>query len=78
MIHKGKVVYESYPGMRPSDRHLTSSTGKVTCGLVITQLIKEGKIDEKKNIADYIPDLKNTGLGWRNCLQCSQHVYRTG
>ena len=60
MIHKGKVVYESYPGMRPSDRHLTSSTGKVTCGLVITQLIKEGKIDEKKNIADYIPDLKNT------------------
>ncbi|MBE0639370.1 MAG: beta-lactamase family protein [Bacteroidales bacterium] len=60
MIHKGKVVYESYPGMRPSDRHLTSSTGKITCGLVIAQLIKEGKIDEKKNIADYIPELKNT------------------
>jgi CubicO group peptidase (beta-lactamase class C family) len=60
MIHKGKVVYESYPGMRPSDRHLTSSTGKITCGLVIAQLIKEGKIDEQKNIADYIPDLKNT------------------
>lgn len=60
MIHKGKVVYESYPGMRPSDRHLTSSTGKITCGLVIAQLIKEGKIDENKNIADYIPELKNT------------------
>jgi CubicO group peptidase (beta-lactamase class C family) len=60
MVHKGKVVYENYPGMRPTDRHLTSSTGKITCGLVIAQLIKEGKIDVKKNIADYIPDLKST------------------
>lgn len=41
MVHKGKVVYESYPGMRPSDRHLTSSTGKITCGLVVAQLIKD-------------------------------------
>lgn len=28
MIHKGKVVCKSYPGMRPADRHLTASTGK--------------------------------------------------
>lgn len=60
MVHKGKVVYESYPGMRPSDRHLTSSTGKITCGLVVAQLIKEGKIDEKNNIVDYVPELKGT------------------
>jgi CubicO group peptidase (beta-lactamase class C family) len=60
MIHKGKVVYESYPGMRPSDRHLTSSTGKVTCGLVVAQMVQEGKIDLAKNIVDYIPELKDT------------------
>lgn len=60
MIHKGKVVYEAYPGMRPTDRHLTASTGKITVGALLMQLIAEGKIDLKKPITDYVPELKGT------------------
>ena len=60
MVHKGKVVYEDYPGMRPTDRHLTASTGKITVGLVLTQLIEEGKVDLQKPITHYVPELKGT------------------
>ena len=60
MIHKGKVVYEQYPGMEPSDRHLTASTGKITVGIVIAQLLKEGKIDGSKPIIHYVPQLEGT------------------
>ncbi|AIL73353.1 serine hydrolase domain-containing protein [Vibrio vulnificus] len=60
MIHKGEVVYEAYPGMQPTDRHLTASTGKITTGLVLAQLVDEGKVDLNKPIVDYVPELKGT------------------
>ena len=60
MVHKGKVVYENYPGMRPTDRHLTASTGKITVGAVLMQLIAEGTIDLKKPITEYVTELKGT------------------
>jgi CubicO group peptidase (beta-lactamase class C family) len=60
MVHKGKVVYEAYPGMRPTDRHLTASTGKITVGAVLMQLIAEGKLDLQKPITEYVPELKGT------------------
>ena len=60
MVHKGKVVYESYPGMRPTDRHLTASTGKITVGVVLMQMLAEGKIDPDKPITDYVPELAGT------------------
>ena len=60
MVHKGKVVYEAYPGMRPTDRHLTASTGKITVGAVLMQLIAEGKLDLEKPITEYVPELKGT------------------
>ncbi|MDA2950771.1 MAG: serine hydrolase [Actinomycetota bacterium] len=60
MVHKGKVVYENYPGMRPTDRHLTASTAKITVGGVLLQLIAEGKIDLRKPITEYVPELKDT------------------
>ena len=60
MVHKGKVVYEAYPGMKPTDLHLTASTGKITVGLVIAQLIKEGKVNLDKPITHYVPELKGT------------------
>jgi CubicO group peptidase (beta-lactamase class C family) len=60
MVHKGKVVYENYPGMRPTDRHLTASTGKITVGAVLMQLIAEGKVDLKKPFTEYVTELKGT------------------
>ncbi|WP_438979164.1 serine hydrolase [Polynucleobacter sp.] len=45
VAHKGKVVYELYPGMKPTDSHLWASTAKPIAGLLIEQLVDEGKID---------------------------------
>lgn len=60
MIHKGKIVYQSYPGMNPMDLHVWMSPGKTTVGLIIAQMEAEGKIDMQKQVVDYVPELKGT------------------
>ncbi|MGD8269649.1 MAG: serine hydrolase domain-containing protein, partial [Desulfobacterales bacterium] len=60
MVHKGKVVYETYPGMNPTDQHVWMSPGKTTVALVIAQMEAEGKIDMSKEVIDYIPEFKGT------------------
>ncbi|QBY05235.1 class A beta-lactamase-related serine hydrolase [Thalassotalea sp. HSM 43] len=60
LIHKGEVVYESYPGMKPSDRHIWTSAAKTSVGLVVAQLVDEGKIDPQKPVPVYVPELKGT------------------
>jgi CubicO group peptidase (beta-lactamase class C family) len=60
LIHKGKIVYEAYPGMKPTDRHIWMSAAKTTVGLVTAMLAEEGKIDHNKPITDYVPQLKGT------------------
>ena len=60
MIHKGKIVYETYPGMNPEDIHVWMSPGKSTVGLIIAQLESEGKIDMQKEVVEYLPEFKGT------------------
>ncbi len=60
MIHKGKIVYQAYPGMSPTDFHVWMSPGKATVGLVLAQLEAEGKIDMQKPVSEYVPELKGT------------------
>ncbi len=60
VIHKGNVVYESYPRMRPSDHHVWMSNAKPTAALLIELLIDQGKIDEHAPMSDYIPEFKGT------------------
>jgi len=62
MIHKGKIVYQQYPGMKPSDTHVWMSAAKSTVGLVIAQLVDEGKVDLEQPIVTYVPELK--GSNW--------------
>jgi CubicO group peptidase (beta-lactamase class C family) len=62
MIHKGKIVYETYPGMNPHDLHVWMSPGKTTVALVIAQLEAEGKIDMNKEVTEYLPEFK--GIHW--------------
>ena len=64
VIHKGKIVYEKYPGMRETDSHVWASNGKVLTSLVIALLVEDGKVDVKKTIGFYIPDFK--GTVWQN------------
>ncbi|MDX8339060.1 serine hydrolase domain-containing protein [Draconibacterium sp. IB214405] len=60
VMHKGKIVFEQYPGMRKENSHLTASTAKVFVGLLIECLIEEGLIDEQKTLGDYVPEFKES------------------
>jgi CubicO group peptidase (beta-lactamase class C family) len=60
MIHEGKIVYETYPGMNPMDQHVWMSPGKATVGLAIAQLEAEGKIDMDKEVVAYLPEFRGT------------------
>lgn len=60
MAHKGKVVFESYPGMNPTDTHVWMSAAKTTASLTATMLWEDGKLDFDQPITTYIPELKNT------------------
>ncbi|MGB5452734.1 MAG: serine hydrolase domain-containing protein [Sedimenticolaceae bacterium] len=64
MAHKGKVVFETYPGMNPMDYHVWMSASKTTAGLVISTLANEGKIDLDKPVSTYAPEL--AGSAWDN------------
>lgn len=60
MAHKGKVVFETYPGMNPTDIHCTMSSAKTTTGLLAAMLWEDGKLDFDKPVPTYVPDLKGT------------------
>ncbi|MEZ9330896.1 serine hydrolase domain-containing protein [Vibrio breoganii] len=60
LIHKGKIVYEAYPGMNPMDKHVWASSAKTTVGTVIAMLVEEGKVDPNAPISTYVPELKGT------------------
>lgn len=64
VAHKGKVVYECYPGMRSTDRHLWASAAKPITGLLIEQLIDEGKIDQDKTYGEYVSEFR--GSAWEH------------
>ena len=60
MAHKGKVVFETYPGMYPSDTHVWMSASKTTVSLTATMLWEDGKLDFDQPITTYVPYLKGT------------------
>lgn len=58
VMHKGRVVYERYPGMKSTDSHLWASAAKPIVGLLLEQLIDEGKIDQNATYGQYVPDFR--------------------
>jgi CubicO group peptidase (beta-lactamase class C family) len=63
VLHHGRIIFEDYPGMRPSDNHVWMSIAKTTASLVVRQLAEEGKIDVEKPIDSYMPAFRDTE--WR-------------
>lgn len=61
VVHKGQVVYETYPGMNPWESHVWMSSAKPMASLVIDLLIDEGKIDQDKTIGRHMPEFRDTG-----------------
>jgi CubicO group peptidase (beta-lactamase class C family) len=60
VLHRGKIVFEQYPRMRPFDKHHWWSARKGVVGTVIAILEDEGKVDVHRGIENYIPELKRT------------------
>lgn len=60
VVHRGRIVFEEYPGMRPHDHHVWMSTAKTTAALVVRLLAEAGKIDVARPIEGYLPALRGT------------------
>lgn len=62
VLHKGKIVYERYPEMEPTDRHFLGSVSKTFLGTVIAHLADEGKLTEQDPIGKYLTEFKGKPL----------------
>ncbi|MBD0402349.1 serine hydrolase [Flammeovirga sp. EKP202] len=60
MAHKGKVIFEAYPGMKSTDFHVWMSASKTTVGTICLLLESEGKLDLEKPITFYAQELRGT------------------
>jgi len=60
VIHKGKVVFEEYPGMRQRDNHIWASGTKIFIGLLAYKAEKDGLLELTNPLTDYLPELKGT------------------
>lgn len=60
VVHRGRIVFESYPGMRPDDAHLWASCSKPMASLLIELLIDDGLIDDRAPFGRYVSDFRGT------------------
>ncbi len=74
ILHKGEIVYESYPRMEPHEKPIYWSVAKVMPSLLIRIFEERGLIDTSKEIEHYIPELGTSdfaGITVRNILDMS-------
>ena len=63
IMHKGKIIYEKYPaGLKPDGVHAAMSVSKSFTGTIASILVAEGVLDPSKTVAEYIPELKDSGF----------------
>ncbi len=62
VVQKGTIVFERYLTMRPFDKHNWFSSGKVIGATMLALLEAEGKLDVKKPVSQYLPQVK--GSAW--------------
>lgn len=74
MIRKGKVVYEAYPGMKPTDTHIWMSASKSITGLLVAMLVEEGKLDLNVPVTQYVTELKGTSWDKVSVLNLANHT----
>jgi CubicO group peptidase (beta-lactamase class C family) len=63
VLHRGRIAFERYPGMREYDSHLWMSCGKTAASLIIALLEAEGKVDVDDPIETYLAGF--TGTAWQ-------------
>lgn len=60
ILHKGMVVFEEYPRMQATDRHLLFSVTKAVVGTVLGLLEEQGRLDLELPVEQYLPELAPT------------------
>jgi CubicO group peptidase (beta-lactamase class C family) len=60
VVHRGKVAFEAYPGMRDFDDHVWMSISKTATSLLVRLLADEGKIDPDAPVDSYVAELRGT------------------
>ena len=61
VLHRGNVVFEAYPRMRPQDKHLYMSVSKAHAATLIALLEDRELIDVTKSVETYLPSLAESG-----------------
>lgn len=61
ILHRGRVVFETYPRMRSVDMHLYMSVSKALAATLIAVLEDRGQIDVRKPVDAYLPALADSG-----------------
>ena len=62
IIHKGQVVYQTYPNMAAEQSpHMLWSVTKSFTGLVANMLILEGELNAESLVTEHIPELAESG-----------------
>ena len=60
VLQHGAIVYEKYPGVGPDQTHLMFSVTKALVATILAILEDQGKVDLRKTIETYIPELKES------------------
>jgi len=71
ILHKGKIVFETYPRMEPYQKPIYWSVTKIFVSTLVAILEDRGLVDVTRPIESYIPELKNTqveGISVRDLL----------
>jgi CubicO group peptidase (beta-lactamase class C family) len=62
IVHRGRLVYERYPRMRPLDKHLLMSVSKPFVSALVALLAEHGQVDARQPVERYLPALE--GSAW--------------
>jgi CubicO group peptidase (beta-lactamase class C family) len=77
VLHRGAVVFESYPNMAPYDRHYTWSVGKVFASTALAMLEARERVNVEDSVETYLPELAGTaweGLSVRNVVNMASGI----
>jgi CubicO group peptidase (beta-lactamase class C family) len=64
VLREGVITHEWYaPGVRSDDRHILFSVTKSVTALVVGALAGQSVLDVDRHVADYVPELEQSGFG---------------
>ena len=62
ILHKGDIVFEAYPRMKPHEKPIYWSVAKSFVGVLVRMLEEAGQIDVSRPIDEYITSLRQSDL----------------